>query len=461
MAVILAIDEDVVLTMSLDLQLGHVGHIVRRANTLALATQYISEQQPTLIVIDPSVDDHTGWQIIEQWARKLPVIVISHDPTPATAIRAQALGIQGFMAKPFLMRDLVELLNPLIQPATTPVIEKPIDANEDTKPKRNSRKKNQSTDSQKIIPATDAQKDVLGLSMSDADELLLAGLPTTIASDAHTQPKKESLGSRLRAERTKRNIPLTQIDLAISVHMTYVQAMEEDRFSHLPRGRMAEEMITKYVSYLGLDVQNALDEYRGFHYSEAVEPITAYGADKLQLFSYGRFIRVALALMVLTGIGYGIYIVDRNRVNTVSGGVIKYIFPDTATPTATATLTPSRTTTPTATITLSATPSMTFTPSLSATKTQTSTRTATASRTPRPSRTPSPTRTLRPSRTPSATQTTSPSRTASATQTTSPSRTASATQTTSPSRTVSATQTASRTPVGAQTSATATATRKP
>jgi len=244
MAVILAIDEDVVLTMSLDLQLGHVGHIVRRANTLALATQYISEQQPTIIVIDPSVDNHTGWQIIEQWAHKLPVIVISHDPTPTTANRAQALGIQGFMAKPFLMRDLVELVTPFIQPATTPVTAQSSDTNEDHKPKRNSRKKNQSTDSQKTIPATDAQKDVLGLSMSDADELLLAGLPTTIAPDAHTQPKKESLGSRLRTERTKRNIPLTQIDLAIGVHMTYVQAMEEDRFSHLPRGRMAEEMIT-------------------------------------------------------------------------------------------------------------------------------------------------------------------------------------------------------------------------
>jgi len=443
MAVILAIDEDVVLTMSLDLQLGHVGHIVRRANTLALATQYISEQQPTLIVIDPSVDNHTGWQIIEQWAHKLPVMVISNDPTPTTANRAQALGIQGFMAKPFLMRDLVELLTPFIQPATTPVIEKSIDANEDTKPKRNSRKKNQSTDSQKTIPATDAQKDVLGLSMSDADELLLAGLPTTIATDAYTQPKKESLGSRLRAERTKRNIPLTQIDLAISVHMTYVQAMEEDRFSHLPRGRMAEEMITKYVSYLGLDVQSALDEYRGFHYSEAVEPITTFGADKLHFFSYGGSIRVVLALLVLIGIGYGIYVVDRNRVNTVSGGVIKLIFPDTPTMTATATATPSATPTTTPTVTLSATPSLTFTPSLTATKTQTATRTA------------SNTRTM------SATRTLRPSRTSSLTRTLRPSRTPRTTQTPSPSRTVSLTQTSSTTPIGARTSPTATATRKP
>lgn len=443
MAVILAIDEDVVLTMSLDLQLGHVGHIVHRANTLALAVQYISEQQPTIIVIDPSVDNHAGWQIIEQWASTLPVIVISHDPTPTTANRAQALGIQGFMAKPFLMRDLVELLTPFIQPAITPVIEQSSDTNEEPKPKRNSRKKNQSTDSQKTIPATPPQKDALGLSMSDADELLLTGLPTTFATETDTQPKKESLGSRLRSERTKRNIPLTQIDLAIGVHMTYVQAMEEDRFSHLPRGRMAEEMITKYSRYLGMDVQNALNEYRGFHYSEAVEPITAYGADKLHFFAYGQFIRIGLALVVLAGIGYGIYIVDRNRVNSTSGGVIKLIFPDTPTMTATATATPSATPTTTPTVTLSATPSLTFTPSLSATKTQTATRTT------------SNTRTM------SATRTLRPSRTSSLTRTLRPSRTPRTTQTASPSRTVSLTQTASSTPIGARTSPTATTTRKP
>ena len=443
MAVILAIDEDVVLTMSLDLQLGHVGHIVRRANTIALATQYIAEQQPTLIVIDPSVEAQAGWQIVAQWAQNIPVIVISHDPTATTATRAQTLGCQGFMAKPFPIRELVALLTPFIEPPALPVPENPSAPNEEQKPKRSTRKRTQSTDSQKTVSAANHANDDLALSLNDADELLLAGLPTTTAPDTYTKAKKESLGSRLRAERTKRNIPLTQIDLAIGVHMTYVQAMEEDRFSHLPRGRMAEEMITKYVRYLGIDEQSALEEYRGFHYSELVEPITAFGADKLQFFSYGRFIRVALALVVLVAIGYGIYIVDRNRVNTASGGVIKLLFPDTPTMTATATATPSMTPTTTPTLTLSATPSLTFTPSLSATNTRTATRTASntrtmsATRTLRPSRTPSPTRTLRPSRTPSTTQTSSPS------------------------RVVSATQTASQTAARVKTSPTATVTRKP
>ena len=401
MAVILAVDEDVVLTMSLDLQLGHIGHVVRRANTIALATQYIAAQQPQLIIIDPSVEAQAGWQIVEQWVRSIPIIIISHDPTPASATRAQSLGCQGFMAKPFPIRELVTVLTPFIQPVTPPPAATDSQPKEEQKPKRSTRKRTQSTDSQKTIPAKNRTKEDLGLGMSDADELLLAGLPTTAPADATPEPKRDSLGSRLRAERTKRNIPLTQIDLAIGVHMTYLQAMEEDRFSHLPRGRMAEEMITKYVRYLGMDVKSALEEYQGFHYSEVVEPITAFGADKLQNFSYGRFIRIILAIAVLAGIGYGIYIVDRNRVNTASGGVIKFIFPDTPTLTATATAVPSATATTTPTITLTNTPSLTQTPSRTATNTPTATRTASSTRTLRPSRT------SRMSRTPSVTATTS------------------------------------------------------
>jgi DNA-binding response OmpR family regulator len=124
---------------------------VRRANTIALATQYIAEQQPTLIVIDPSVDEQAGWQIIEQWAATIPIIVISHDPTAVTATRAQSLGCQGFMVKPFPMRDLVDLLTPFIQPPAPPVVEKPAEPNDESKPKRSTRKKNQTTDAQQAV----------------------------------------------------------------------------------------------------------------------------------------------------------------------------------------------------------------------------------------------------------------------------------------------------------------------
>ena len=121
----------------------------------------------------------------------------------------------------------------------------------------------------------------------------------------------------MRAQRIKRNIPLNQVDLAIGVHMAYLQAMEEDRFSHLPRGRMAEEMITKYAKYLNIDVTAALMTYRSFQYSEPVEPITDYGAANLVVIRYAGIIRTVLALLVLGGLSYGLWIYENQRIQTI------------------------------------------------------------------------------------------------------------------------------------------------
>ena len=78
MAVILAIDEDVVLTMSLDLQLGHVGHTVRRANTITAALSHYNDLPPNVVVIDPSVEQQNGWQLVTQWASTVPVLSLIH-----------------------------------------------------------------------------------------------------------------------------------------------------------------------------------------------------------------------------------------------------------------------------------------------------------------------------------------------------------------------------------------------
>lgn len=472
MAVILAIDEDVVLTMSLDLQLGHVGHTVQRANTITVALSHYSQTTPTVVVIDPSLEEQNGWQLVTKWVATVPIVIISHDPTDATRQRAESLGCAVVLTKPFLMRDLVNVLTPFLEgnasnkkpprkraTASQPIVEG------DSKTVRTPRKRTQRTEPQPVVPSLPTpREDTLGIGISDADEQLLAGLPTTAPNSTASTPRQETLGMRMRNERLKRNIPLSQIDLIIGVHMAHVQAMEEDRFSYLPRGRMAEEIITKYVRYLGMDVNEALNHYRNFKYAEQVEPIVSYGAENLKLASYGWVLQLILALVVLGLIGWGIYRVDRARVMQYAGGMIEVVFPPTATPTATHTATASITPSYTATITPSATATWTLTPSDTATVTPTPTRT------PRPSRTFTPTRTLRPSRTFTRTRTPRPSRTFTRTRTPRVSATQTASSTTTASNTVqitaSASATASRTPLGARTSptvrnATATATKRP
>jgi CheY-like chemotaxis protein len=438
MALILAIDEDVVLTMSLDLQLGHVGHAVRRVSTVAQAKAAYSERAPDVIVVDPTISEQGGWDLIEQWSRQIPTVVMSHDPTDATERRAQELGVQTILRKPLLVRELIDALLPFVGEVTPLQADRTTESEAPAPPsprgqrsknptaaeRRAARERLQAAESSASVPSqpehTAPQKntDPLGLGGTPDDDLLLAGLPTTSHTEPATAEKKESLGMQMRAQRIKRNIPLNHVDLAIGVHMAYLQAMEEDRFSHLPRGRMAEEMITKYVKYLNLDVAGALLQYRSFQYSEPVEPITDYGAANLVVIRYSGLIRAILVVMMLGGLGYGIWTFEQDRIIGYLGQLRAAVnqrtapapAPATATgiPAIVATQLPTNTPNPTAeatTITTNPVTALDQTPALTASVEPTATSLVT-----------SPTRT-------SSSTTTSPTVVATATLTSTPSRT--------------------------------------
>ena len=423
MALILAIDEDVVLTMSLDLQFGHVGHSVRRVSTIAQAKTAYKEQTPDVIVIDPTMSEQDGWGLVEQWSTQIPTVIMSHDPTDATERRAQAAGVRAVLRKPLLVRELIDAIMPFVGEATPLQAERPNtsdtvpppsgrtgqrSANPTAAERRAARERVRAAEGSPPEtphpPQTTAQNnaDPLGLGGTPDDDLLLAGLPTTSYTEVPTPEKKESLGMQLRAQRIKRNIPLNQVDLVIGVHMAYLQAMEEDLFSHLPRGRMAEEMISKYVKYLNLDVTAALLQYRSFQYSEPVEPITDYGAANLVVIRYSGLIRSVLAVMFLVGMGYGIWTYEQQRIIGYLGQIRAAInqpsptattvptVPATSVAAVIATEIPTNTNQPTLTASTVATgtpPSETQTPSGSPTNEPTASPTGTATKTSTPTRT--------------------------------------------------------------------------
>jgi len=353
MAIILAIDEDVVLTMSLDLQLGHVGHTVRRAGNMTQVHQLLNEIRPDLIVIDPSIDGNAGWQVISEKAKLIPVFITMHEPTDEIVARAMQLGCAGLIPKPFMMKELIDILLPLITPKSPPAkTESDSDATSTKKSTgKTSKTRTRGTkidDKGTTTPAenlTQTTGDSIGLSLSSEDELMLAGLPSTTLMTPDTS-QSETLGARLRASRNRRSIPLTQAELNTSVRLTYLQAMEEDRFSHLPRGAMAEEMITKYAKYLGVNVEEAIAEYRSFQYGDRHDPITDYGRANLRIISYANAVKVIVAMLILAGIGYGIWYVDQPRVTAFINNTRQIVMPLFATrvpnptPTSTPTVTP-------------------------------------------------------------------------------------------------------------------------
>lgn len=365
MAIILAIDEDVVLTMSLDLQLGHLGHSVRRASSMAQVNQFLSDGSPDIIVIDPSIDNQAGWQIVSQKASLAPVFVTLHEPSDDIVARAKELGCAGVIPKPFMVRELVNVIMPFITPAErADAAPNPADKKEPASSKKSSSKPSKSrintAKSESVVPArtehtehtehsdTPTASEAANISLSNEDELLLAGLPSTVLMNTEVADV-ETLGSRLRASRNRRSIPLTQAELNTGVRLTYLQAMEEDRFSHLPRGAMAEDMITRYARYLGINVDEALSEYRSFQYGDRHDPITDYGRANLRNISYANAVRVLFAILVLGGIGYGIWYVDQPRVNALFNNARQLIMPLIATATPNSAPTPTQTETATAT----------------------------------------------------------------------------------------------------------------
>jgi hypothetical protein len=90
---------------------------------------------------------------------------------------------------------------------------------------------------------------------------------------------------------------------------------------------MAEEMITKYARYLGVSIDDAIAEYRSFQYGDRHDPITDYGRANLRITSYANFLRVFFAILILAGIGYGIWYVDQPRVNALFGNARQLIMP--------------------------------------------------------------------------------------------------------------------------------------
>jgi CheY-like chemotaxis protein len=331
MAIILAIDEDVVLTMSLDLQLGHVGHTVRRAGNMAQVNQLLGELSPDVIVIDPTLDNQAGWQVVSEKAKLIPVFITIHEPSDEITARAKQMGCAGILSKPFMVRELVDILMPHITP--------PVDATPVAPPAETSSSKKTSTKASrlrsKVVKSDDTppepqppaiKGDASGLSLSDEDELLLAGLPSTTLQIPEPSDN-ETLGARLRALRNRRSIPLTQAELNTGVRLTYLQAMEEDRFSHLPRGAMAEDMISKYARYLGISVDEALTEYRSFQYGDRHDPITDFGRANLRIISYANILKVFFAVLILAGIGYGIWYVDQPRINALFNSVRQIVMP--------------------------------------------------------------------------------------------------------------------------------------
>jgi cytoskeletal protein RodZ len=208
--------------------------------------------------------------------------------------------------------------------------------------------------------------------MAESEELAL--LRAEADADAPAEASEElaeelSLGASLRRERQRRRVTLVQAENDLRVRMWYLQAMEEERFTLLPQGPMATQMLRSYAAYLGLNVPWALNEYQRLHSTSMVETVPAFGGGRARFRVPRWAIWATAVLLALVVSGAGIVLIDPAGASALGDNLRSLMDEATATPTPT----PEPSATPTSAATPSATPTPTPEPSATPTDTPTAT----------------------------------------------------------------------------------------
>ena len=92
--------------------------------------------------------------------------------------------------------------------------------------------------------------------------------------DAPLVAEPESFGTWLRRQREVREIDLREIADASKVSMSYLRALEEDRFDVLPAPVFAKGFLRQYARYVGLDPEETVNFYLAARHPEGEEEPT-------------------------------------------------------------------------------------------------------------------------------------------------------------------------------------------
>jgi DNA-binding response OmpR family regulator/cytoskeletal protein RodZ len=422
---ILIIDDDVVLLARLATQLKEAGYETVQTTSVRQAEHVLDSATVDLALLEPAIDRRAGWEFLPRLAARAPTIVISGDGLEEDVVRGFDAGAVDYLTKPFRIGELLARLRTQlkvrstheiahsqdspstapIEPAASPATASGvIDLGDDdeiaddttaataTMRDRHSEAEGSTKRLRRARPSDDEEEAVF---IPHAEERGLIADHASMPVDELRVAELEQLplGARLRAARQRRRITLVQAELDTKIRMSYIQAMEEEKFSLLPQGAMTEAMVKTYAAYLGLNVTHALEEYRQRHYAAPVEPLFALGGSSLPRPAPPWWVWAAVVLLALViGIG-GILAIDPAGVAALGERARMLFAPPTATPTPTLTPTFSPTATFTPTATSSPTPTETATPVPTAEPTVTPAPAATPSPTarPRPTARPQPT----------------------------------------------------------------------
>jgi len=334
-ASLLIIDDDVSLLARLSAQLEAAGFQVARSSDVVHGERLFAEQRPDLVILDVRAGDGRGWELLERLASERPVVVLSGAALEEDVVRAFEAGAADFIARPYRSAELLARIRARLSETTAAVLETtpvasavgasppaapaatsapaaaPVAAPEARSPlpapsARPVAAPESRSNSKRRHARNDHDETVF---MSEAEEMALLRAPSPAggqppASAILTREEAERFGPRLRAERTRRHLTLVQLENELHIRMSYLQAIEDEKFTLLPRGPAALDMIRRYAQHLGVDPTPVIDAFGSKFALEATEPLPSLGGAPAPR-SLPRWIIALIAALLALAVGMG------------------------------------------------------------------------------------------------------------------------------------------------------------
>lgn len=337
MASLLIIDDDVTLLARLSAQLEAAGFQVARSSDVVHGEQLFAEQRPDLVILEVRAGDGRGWDLLERLASERPVMVLSGLAREEDVVRAFEAGAADFIAKPYRSAELLARIRARLSELPTPALANATAASSSAltsplPPASSPTSPARSTDAPEPRPSpsgpsarpvalppeprsSSKRRNARNnhdetVFMSEAEEMALlrapssSGIQTPPAAAILSQEEEARFGPRLRAERVRRHLTLVQLENELHIRMSYLQAIEDEKFTLLPRGPAALDMIRRYAEHMGVDPAPVLEELSSKFSLEVMEPLPSLGgAPAPRSLPRSIIVLIAVALALAVGIG--------------------------------------------------------------------------------------------------------------------------------------------------------------
>ncbi len=116
---LLVVDDQPIQRQLLASLLIPLGFIVREAASGRECLEIVQQHRPDAVLLDINMDDLNGWQtaqlIRDSVGRELPIVFVSADPFENRPELLEAVGCQGFVSKPVIESELLDLLARVLQ----------------------------------------------------------------------------------------------------------------------------------------------------------------------------------------------------------------------------------------------------------------------------------------------------------------------------------------------------------